>query len=76
MIQIFDPCVLCACRRFYTCFLHAVMVITGVWIVERKVPRYLGWLQFCYHISMIYLFTWKLKWVPMTYLSLSDIKTS
>lgn len=31
---------------------------------EEVLPRKYAWLQFCYHITMIYLFTFKLHWVP------------
>lgn len=58
--------------QFYTAFAHAVIVLTGVWIVEKQIPQKLAWMQFCYHITMIYLFTWKLKWVPSLYLSQSS----
>lgn len=46
--------------QFYSCFVHSLIVLG--W--ERHVPRSYAWLQFCYHLTMIYLFTFKLKWVP------------
>merc|ERR1719198_1319245 len=38
--------------QFYSCFVHAVLVLTGVWIVETVLDQKLAWLQFCYHITM------------------------
>ena len=32
--------------------------------MEIFLPRKYAWLQFAYHITMIYLFTFKLHWVP------------
>ena len=58
--------------QFYSCFLHAILVLTGVFIVETKVPRDMAWLQFCYHITMIYLFTFKMAWVPKLYWPLDE----
>ena len=49
--------------QFYSCFVHAVLVLTGVWIVRRSQAR-AGPVQFCYHITMVYLFTFKTAWIP------------
>lgn len=50
--------------QFYSCFLHActVLFIYPDW--EKQLPLRFAWLQFCYHLTMIYLFTFKLHWVP------------
>ena len=58
--------------QFYSCFLHAVLVLTGVQYVETKVEGTLAWLQFCYHITMVYLFTFKMAWIPKIYIDLED----
>ncbi|EOD19047.1 hypothetical protein EMIHUDRAFT_369674 [Emiliania huxleyi CCMP1516] len=50
--------------QFYSCFLHALCVLFFLPSMEVHFPRQLGWLQFCYHLTMIYLFTFKLRWVP------------
>ena len=57
--------------QFYTCMAHSVLTLTGIYIVERNIPRNIAWYQFAYHITMIYLFTFKLRWVPKIYLSAS-----
>jgi len=50
--------------QFYTCFAHAVMILFVVPSMETYVPLQLAWLQFFYHITMVYLFTFRLHWVP------------
>ena len=50
--------------QFYSCFLHALCVLFFLPSMEVHFPRQLGWLQFCYHLTMIYLFTFQLRWVP------------
>jgi elongation of very long chain fatty acids protein 4 len=50
--------------QFYSCFVHAICVLFVFHTYETNLPTQLGWLQFCYHITMIYLFTFKLHWVP------------
>jgi len=48
--------------QFYSCFLHAVCVL---FVFNSDVlPNELAWIQFFYHITMVYLFTYKLHWVP------------
>jgi len=54
--------------QFYSCFVHAVLVLTGVWIKETRVASELAWLQFCYHITMVYLFTFQMAWIPKMYI--------
>ncbi|KAJ1454712.1 ELO family [Pelagophyceae sp. CCMP2097] len=56
--------------QFYSCFVHAVLVLTGVFVQETRVSQSLAWLQFCYHITMVYLFTFQMQWIPKIYLSL------
>ena len=58
--------------QFYTCITHSVLVLTGIPIVETRIPRNLAWIEFAYHVTMIYLFTFKLRWVPNIYLSASS----
>mmetsp|Transcript_19045 Transcript_19045/g.58613 ORF Transcript_19045/g.58613 Transcript_19045/m.58613 type:complete len:247 (+) Transcript_19045:210-950(+) len=58
--------------QFYSCFVHAVLVLHGGWILETKVREDLAWLQFCYHITMVYLFTFKMAWIPKMYISAED----
>merc|ERR1712070_232179 len=53
----------CQIFQFYTCFFHAICVIAFSHL-ERELPPQLAWLQFFYHITMVYLFTFKLHWVP------------
>jgi elongation of very long chain fatty acids protein 4 len=50
--------------QFYTCFAHANVILFILPSMETKLPHELAWLQFFYHISMVYLFTFKLRWVP------------
>eukprot|EP00929_Paragymnodinium_shiwhaense_P034489 TRINITY_DN1875_c0_g2_i1.p1 TRINITY_DN1875_c0_g2~~TRINITY_DN1875_c0_g2_i1.p1 ORF type:complete len:303 (+),score=61.62 TRINITY_DN1875_c0_g2_i1:76-909(+) len=50
--------------QFYTCFTHAICLLFVFREMETRVPIPLAWIQFCYHITMIYLFTFKLRWVP------------
>ena len=50
--------------QFYSCFVHALCVLFFFPSMEVYFPRHLAWLQFCYHLTMIYLFTFKLHWVP------------
>lgn len=56
--------------QFYTCFAHAILMLFV--FPESQVPLPLGWLQFFYHITMIYLFTFKLRWVPALIKGTSD----
>jgi len=53
--------------QFYSCFLHSLCVlliqVDGA-PMEQQLPRKYAWLQFGYHLTMIYLFTFKLHWVP------------
>jgi elongation of very long chain fatty acids protein 4 len=58
--------------QFYSCFVHAVLVLTGAFIVETKLQPELAWLQFCYHITMVYLFTFQMQWIPKIYISMDD----
>ena len=58
--------------QFYSCFLHAVLVLTGAFVVETKIDKELAWLQFCYHITMVYLFTFQMAWIPKCYVPLCD----
>jgi len=50
--------------QFYSCFLHALCVLFIFPGWETAFPRKYAWLQFGYHLTMIYLFTFKLHWVP------------
>merc|ERR1719421_941393 len=50
--------------QFYTCFAHANLILFVLPQMETKLPHQLAWLQFFYHITMVYLFTFKLHWVP------------
>lgn len=54
--------------QFYSCFLHACLVLLGSPYPETKIPRDLAWLQFGYHITMVYLFTFQMAWIPKMYL--------
>ncbi|KAH8064164.1 hypothetical protein JL720_12962 [Aureococcus anophagefferens] len=59
--------------QFYSCFLHAVLVLSGVFVVETKIDKELAWLQFCYHITMVYLFTFQMAWIPKCCVPLSRL---
>jgi len=50
--------------QFWSCFAHAIclLFIWPSW--DQNLFRELAWLQFGYHITMIYLFTFKMSWVP------------
>lgn len=50
--------------QFYSCFLHAICVLFIFPHLETVFPARYGWMQFGYHLTMIYLFTFKLNWVP------------
>jgi elongation of very long chain fatty acids protein 4 len=50
--------------QFYTCFGHACTILFILPSMETILPHCLAWLQFFYHITMVYLFTFKLHWVP------------
>ena len=49
-----------------------MLVLTGAFIVETKLQPELAWLQFCYHITMVYLFTFQMQWIPKIYISMED----
>merc|ERR1719329_677925 len=50
--------------QFWSCFAHAICVLF-IWPSwDQNLDRNLAWLQFGYHITMIYLFTFKMSWVP------------
>ena len=40
--------------------------------METVLDQKLAWLQFCYHITMVYLFTFKMAWIPKIYIDLED----
>jgi len=61
--------------QFYTCFAHAVCVLFIFSSMEIYVPIKLAWLQFAYHITMVYLFTFKLHWVPKCLKLEGDVKS-
>jgi len=46
--------------QFYSCLLHAVLVQT----LEQSDSQKSAWLQLAYQTTMVYLFTFKLNWVP------------
>jgi len=46
--------------QFYSCLLHAF----AVRFMETTESRNFAWLQICYQLSMIYLFSLKMSWVP------------
>merc|ERR1719162_1827006 len=46
--------------QFYSCLLHAVLVQT----IEKTDSQKQAWLQLAYQTTMVYLFTFKLNWVP------------
>lgn len=50
--------------QFYSCFAHACTILFILPQMETILPHQLAWLQFFYHITMVYLFTFKLHWVP------------
>jgi len=50
--------------QFYSCFVHALCVLFIPPELDDSFPRNLAWIQFGYHITMIYLFTFRLRWVP------------
>merc|ERR1712048_422337 len=50
--------------QFYTCFAHANIILFVLPGMETILPQQLAWLQFFYHITLVYLFTFKLHWVP------------
>jgi elongation of very long chain fatty acids protein 4 len=50
--------------QFWSCFAHAICILF-IWPTwDQNLDRNLAWLQFGYHITMIYLFTFKMSWVP------------
>merc|ERR1712228_140215 len=46
--------------QFYSCIVHAVIVLC----MEQVVPSRFAWLQSVYQMTMVFLFTWKMSWVP------------
>lgn len=54
--------------QFYSCFVHAIVVLSGVFLTETHMSVPCAWMQFFYHITMVYLFTFHLHWVPGFYL--------
>jgi len=48
--------------QFYSCFMHACLVYFTSW--ETQVPSNLALLQFVYQLTMIYLFSFKMNYVP------------
>ena len=56
--------------QFYSCQLHAWIVYFGAFqttfpaLHERFVPQHLALLQIVYHVTMIILFTFFLRWTP------------
>mmetsp|Transcript_22422 Transcript_22422/g.62200 ORF Transcript_22422/g.62200 Transcript_22422/m.62200 type:complete len:246 (-) Transcript_22422:57-794(-) len=50
--------------QFYLCFIHSCCVLFVFHPLECCLPWSLAWLQFCYQLTMLYLFTFKLRWVP------------
>lgn len=46
--------------QFYSCLLHAVLVQC----LETTQTQRFAWLQLSYQVTMVYLFTFKLNWVP------------
>jgi len=60
--------------QFYSCFAHALCVLFIFPNLEGWFPRQLAWLQFCYHLTMIYLFTFQLRWVPSILKTAEELK--
>ena len=56
--------------QFWSCQFHAWIVAFGTYqtsfpsLHETVYPRYLAFIQVAYHVTMIYLFTFKLHWAP------------
>jgi elongation of very long chain fatty acids protein 4 len=48
--------------QFYSCFVHSVVVLASGW--ETKMAPSVAWMQFAYQSTMIYLFTFKMSFVP------------
>lgn len=48
--------------QFYSCFIHSVIVLASGW--ETKLAPSVAWMQFAYQSTMIYLFTFKMSYVP------------
>ena len=50
-------------------------VIVIVWGPPPVTPKVvsLAWLQFCYHITMVYLFTFQMAWIPKCYVPLDEL---
>merc|ERR1712232_1156807 len=48
--------------QFYSCFIHSVVVLASGW--ETKLTPSVAWMQFAYQSTMIYLFTFKMSYVP------------
>jgi len=46
--------------QFYSCLAHAFLV----WFLERTEIREYAWIQVGYQVTMVYLFTQMLHWVP------------
>lgn len=46
--------------QFWSCLLHANLTL----LMETVVHRNIAWVQLMYQLTMIYLFTWKLHYVP------------
>ena len=56
--------------QFWSCQLHAWIVAFGTLqpylpiLHETIYPQHLAFIQVAYHVTMIYLFTFKMKWTP------------
>jgi elongation of very long chain fatty acids protein 4 len=48
--------------QFYSCFSHSVLVLASGW--ETKLTVSIAWMQFFYQVTMIYLFSFQMSYVP------------
>lgn len=46
--------------QFYSCIVHALVVF----FVEKSPAQSFAWVQILYQITMVYLFSWKMSYVP------------
>lgn len=48
--------------QFYSCLIHSIIVLVSGW--ETKMSPSVAWMQFVYQSTMVYLFTFKMAFVP------------
>jgi elongation of very long chain fatty acids protein 4 len=56
--------------QFWSCIVHALLVVA----LENVLPAGPAWLQVAYQMTMVYLFTWKMHYVPSCVPELTEDK--